>query len=243
MMKKFTALLLTVMMACGLAACGGAGAESGGTTPAPETSAPPAGESPQPEETTSPSQPAEPSEPPAQVPDSSAPTASDPPAADGSKTLIAYFSWSGNTEELAGMIQEATGGDLFAIETETPYTDDYNAVVDQAQQEQADNARPALAAQVENMDDYDTVFIGYPNWWSDVPMAVLTFLESYDWTGKTVIPFCTSGGGGFGNGINSIEAATEGAVVLEGFHVGGSSVSGAKEDVAAWLSANGITTN
>lgn len=239
MMKKFTALLLAVMMACGLAACGGTGAESGGgTTPAPETSAPPAGESPQPEETTTPSQPAEPSEPPAQVPDSS-----DPPAADGSKTLIAYFSWSGNTEELAGMIQESTGGDLFAIETETPYTDDYNAVVDQAQQEQADNARPALAAQVENMDDYDTVFIGYPNWWSDVPMAVLTFLEGYDWTGKTVIPFCTSGGGGFGNGINSIQAATEGAVVLEGFHVGGSSVSDAAEDVAAWLSANGITTN
>ena len=86
------------------------------------------------------------------------------PVEDEDKTLIAYFSWSGNTETLAGMIQEVTGGDLFAIETETPYTDDYDAVVDQAKQEQADNIRPPLAAQVENMEEYDTVFIGYPNW-------------------------------------------------------------------------------
>lgn len=220
-MKKILSMLLALTMLFSLAACG--------------TSASPASTDSQPEETTPPSQTNDSSVQPEEVPDSS-----ETPAEDGGKTLIAYFSWSGNTEALAGMIQETAGGDLFAIETETPYTDDYNAVVDQAKQEQADNIRPALAAQVENMDDYDTIFIGYPNWWSDVPMAVLTFLESYDWTGKTVIPFCTSGGGGFGNGINSIEAATEGAAVLEGFHVGGSSVDGAAEDVAAWINSLGL---
>lgn len=222
-MKKFLSMLLTLTMIFTLAACGASREQSGTSTPPADTDS-------QSEENTPPS-----SEQPEETPDSN-----EAPTEAGGKTLIAYFSWSGNTETLAGMIQEATGGDLFAIETETPYTDDYNAVVDQAKQEQADNIRPALAAQVENMDDYDTVFIGYPNWWSDVPMAVLTFLESYDWSGKTVIPFCTSGGGGFGNGVNSIKAATEGATVLEGFHVGGSSVNGAADDVATWLGGLGL---
>ena len=136
------------------------------------------------------------------------------------------------------MIADATGGELFAVEPETPYSDDYNAVVDQAKVEQSENARPAVANAVENWEDYDTVFVGYPNWWSDVPMVMLTFMESYDWSGKTVVPFCTSGGGGFGNGISSITAATSGASVLDGFHVNGSRVDGAQDDVTAWL--NGL---
>lgn len=222
-MKKMLSLLLSFAMVFMLAACGASGGQSGtsaltdGAGSQPEGDLPPA-----------------PSEQMEETPDgggSSEEASVEIPVEDEDKTLIAYFSWSGNTETLAGMIQEVTGGDLFAIETETPYTDDYDAVVDQAKQEQADNIRPPLAAQVENMEEYDTVFIGYPNWWGDVPMAVLTFLESYDWSGKTVIPFCTSGGGGFGNGIDSMEAAAEGAVILEGFHVGGSSVDGAAGDV------------
>ena len=212
-------LLLSFAMVFMLAACGASGGQSG-------TSAPPDGAGSQPEGDLPPA----PSEQMEETPDgggSSEEASVEIPVEDEDKTLIAYFSRSGNTETLAGMIQEVTGGDLFAIETETPYTDDYDAAVDQAKQEQADNIRPPLAAQVENMEEYDTVFIGYPNWWGDVPMAALTFLESYDWSGKTVIPFCTSGGGGFGNGIDSMEAAAEGAVILEGFHVGGSSVDGA----------------
>lgn len=221
-MKKWTAWLLAGMMTCALAACGGTGAGSG-TTPAPETSTPPTNDVAQPDTTPE-----------------SAP--SDPPVeeAETGKTLIAYFSWSGNTEALAGMIQETTGGDLFAMEPETPYTDDYNALLDQAQQEQADNARPALAAQVENWEQYDTIFVGYPNWWGDAPMIVLSFLESYDCTSKTVVPFCTSGGGGFGSSVDSVTASAAGATVLEGFHVGGSSVSGAAEDVAAWIDGLGL---
>lgn len=231
-MKKFLSMLLTFTMLFTLAACGASGEQSG-------SSALPADASSQSEEITLPVSSEQPVESPNGNESSTNPSA-EIPVEDGDKTLIAYFSWSGNTENLAEMIQKVTGGDLFAIETETPYTDDYDALVDQAKQEQADNIRPALAAQVENMDDYDTVFIGYPNWWSDVPMAVLTFLESYDWNGKTIIPFCTSGGGGFGNGIDSIEAATEGATILEGFHVGGSSVDGAADDVATWLDGLGL---
>lgn len=231
-MKKFLSMLLTFTMLVTLAACGASGEQSGSSTPPADTSS-------QSEENAQPVS-SEQLEETTDSTESSADPSAETPVENGGKTLIAYFSWSGNTETLAGMIQEATGGDLFAIETETPYSDDYDTVVDQAKQEQADNIRPALAAQVENMDDYDTVFIGYPNWWSDVPMAVLTFLESYDWNGKTVIPFCTSGGGGFGNGIDSIEAAAEGATILEGFHVGGSSVDGAADDVATWLDSLGL---
>lgn len=156
---------------------------------------------------------------------------------DGQNILIAYFSWSGNTEELAGMIQSETGGELFEIEPAEPYTEDYDALLDQAQQEQRENARPELAAQVENWDSYDVIFVGFPNWWSDVPMAVLSFLESYDCTGKVIVPFNTSGGGGFGNSLASIEESAAGAEILEGFTVAGDNVSGAQADVSEWISS------
>ena len=159
---------------------------------------------------------------------------------NGQNILIAYFSWSGNTEELAGMIQSETGGELFEIEPAEPYTEDYDALLDQAQQEQRENARPELAAQVENWDSYDVIFVGYPNWWSDAPMAVLSFLESYDCTGKTIVPFNTSGGGGFGNSLASIEESAAGAEILEGFTVAGDNVSSAQADVSEWISSLGL---
>ena len=99
-------------------------------------------------------------------------------------TLIAYFSWSGNTEQLAQMIQAETGGQLFEIAPATPYTEDYDQLLDVAQQEQTDNARPELDGEVENWDSYSTVFVGYPDWWSDAPMLIYSFLESYDWAGQ-----------------------------------------------------------
>lgn len=154
--------------------------------------------------------------------------------------LIVYFSWSGNTETLAGMIQAETGGDLFEIEPAEAYTDDYNELLEIASQEQEDGARPALTGKVEDWADYGTVFVGYPNWWNDAPMAVLTFLESYDCSGKRVIPFCTSGGGGFGRSLESVKDAAAGAEVLDGFHVSGSSVANAGEDVAEWIAELGI---
>lgn len=161
-------------------------------------------------------------------------------AQQGNHTLVAYFSWSGNTEQMAKMIQENTGADLFEISPATAYTDDYNALLDQAQQEQSDNARPEISAEVENWDDYDVVFVGYPNWWNDAPMIIYTFLESYDWSGKTLIPFCTSGGSGFGRSLDSVEESSAGAVMGEGLHVMGDDVEGAQEDVTEWISALGL---
>ena len=121
------------------------------------------------------------------------------------KILVAYFSRAGenynvgyiekgNTHIMADMIAEAVGADTFEIKTIKPYPEDYKECTEVAKQELAEDARPALAGKVENWQDYDTVFLGYPIWWSYPPMAVYTFLESYDWNGKTVIPFCTSAG-------------------------------------------------
>ncbi len=108
--------------------------------------------------------------------------------------LIAYFSRTGNTQEVAKEIQELTEGDIFEIETVDPYPDDYTETTEIAQEELNENARPQLSETVENIDQYDTIFLGYPIWWGNAPMAVYTFLESYDLSEKTIIPFCTSGG-------------------------------------------------
>lgn len=156
------------------------------------------------------------------------------------KTLIAVFSWTGNTMTVAAMIQSATGGDLFEITPADPYPEDYNTLTDLAKEEQRDQARPAVANTVENWDDYDTVFVGYPIWWSDAPMVVLSFLEQYDWSGKELIPFCTSGGSGFGDSLDSITASAPNAQILEGFHVLGSQADTAESDVRDWLSGLGF---
>lgn len=155
--------------------------------------------------------------------------------------LVAYFSWSGNTEQIAQLIAEETGADLFEIAPATPYTDDYNELLDIAQQEQADNARPELAAQVENWDSYDTVFVGYPNWWSDAPMAVYTFLESYDWTGKTLVPFNTSASGGFGRSLSGIGESAAEAEILEGIAFTESELPNAESCITEWLTGLGLT--
>ena len=160
--------------------------------------------------------------------------------ADGSNILIAYFSWSGNTEAVAGMIQSEVGGDLFEIAPAEPYTEDYDELLDIARDEQSSGARPALADTVDNWDSYDTVFVGYPNWWSDAPMAVYTFLESYDWTGKTLVPFNTSASGGFGRSLDSVAESAPSATILEGFTVRSSALDGAQADVSAWLAGLGL---
>lgn len=125
----------------------------------------------------------------------------------GSNMLVAYFSLAGeqygvgvieegNTSIIAHMIAEQTGADLFEIEAAIPYPTSHDELLEVSQQEMRDNARPEIAGTVENMDDYDTIFIGYPNWWADMPMIVYNFLESYDLSGKTIVPFCTHGGSG-----------------------------------------------
>ena len=159
----------------------------------------------------------------------------DPEATSEGGVLVAYFSWSGNTEQMAQMIAEETGASLFEITPAAPYTDDYDELLDIAQQEQAEDARPELAAQVENWDSCDTVFVGYPNWWSDAPMAVYTFLESYDWTGKTLIPFNTSASGGFGRSLSRIGESAAGAEILEGLDLTKSELPDAQNRITEWL--------
>lgn len=120
-------------------------------------------------------------------------------------------------------------------------TDDYDELLDIARQEQAEEARPELAAQVENWDSYDMVFVGYPNWWSDAPMAVYTFLESCDWTGKTLVPFNTSASGGFGRSLSGIEESAAGAEVLEGLDLTESELPDAESRISEWLTGLGLT--
>lgn len=186
-------------------------------------------------------------------------------AAAQSSLLVAYFSYAenaalpddvdasasasiqpwngaltGNTGVVADMIAQATGADLFSIRTVEQYPDTYDATLDQGQQEQSDGARPELATHLENLDSYDTIFLGFPNWWGDMPMAVYSFLDEVDLSGKTVIPFVTSGGSGFSNTISTIQQMEPQATVQEGLSIGASSATGAQQQVESWLSELGL---
>ena len=233
-MKKWTSLLLTLTTVLFLAACGNSGTQENTSEPPASVSGSTTEETPAPTDTETPAE--EPTEAPAEeTAESETPTAE-----DSSSVLIAYFSWSGNTEQVAQIIQQETGGDLFEIAPATPYTDDYNELLDIAQQEQSDNARPELAGQVENWEQYDTIFVGYPNWWSDAPMAVYTFLESYDWSGKTLVPFNTSASGGFGRSLSGLEESAAGASILDGISFTERTLGDAQSEVAAWLDELGL---
>ncbi|GIM28329.1 hypothetical protein CPJCM30710_09950 [Clostridium polyendosporum] len=156
------------------------------------------------------------------------------------KILVAYFSHSGNTQVIANQIHERVGGDIFEIKTVDPYPTDYNTLVDQAKQEQQDNYRPKLTTKVENMDSYDVIFVGYPNWWGTMPMAVFTFLEQYNFSGKTIIPFCTHEGSGLGRSVTDIKKLCPQSTILDGLAIRGRNVKSAKEDVSAWLRKLGM---
>ena len=167
-----------------------------------------------------------------------------------SKIWVAFFSRAdenygvgyiekGNTHIIADMIAEEIGADSFEIVRVTPYPEEYDACTDEAQQEKNANARPELTAEIENFGDYDTVFLGYPNWWGDMPMPVYTFLESYDFSGKTVIPFCTHAGSGLSGTVNTLKSKLNGATVLDGLAIAGTTAQNdqdnAKTAVLEWL--------
>lgn len=142
---------------------------------------------------------------------------------------------TGNTGVLAHMIEEATGGETFSIKTVDKYPSNYDETVKQGQEENKNNIRPELAVHIESLDDYDTIFLGFPNWWYDMPMAMYSFLDEYDFSSKTIIPFCTSGGSGFSDTIQTIRNAEPNATVLEGILIGAPSVADAKTQVTEWL--------
>lgn len=187
-------------------------------------------------------------------------TAAEPTAR---KILIAYFTAAENSgvdavasasystvegtaigcvRALADFIQADVGGDLFSIRTVETYPVGINEVIDQAAQEQAANARPELADHIDNLDDYDTIFIGYPNWWGDLPMPVYSFFGEYDLSGKTIIPFNTHNGSSLSRTVQTIQELEPNAtVVTDAFTVHESQVPDAKSDIDAWLTDIGFT--
>ena len=137
---------------------------------------------------------------------------------------------------MAEIIADTTGGDLFRIETVQDYPGTHEPLVDQAADEKADSARPELSTHIENLDAYDTVFIGYPNWWADMPMPLYTFLEEYDFSGKTIIPFNSHGGSRFSNTIETIASYEPDAdVITDGFTVSRDDVADVETDLVEWV--------
>jgi len=157
------------------------------------------------------------------------------------KTLVAYFSYSGNTREIANQIHKNAGGDIFEIQSVKPYPDDYDAVVQQARQELKSGHKPALKTKVENIKPYDLVFIGYPNWCSTVPAPVRVFLSEYDFSGKTIIPFCTHEGSGLGRSTMDISKLCPKSTLLEGVAIRGMDMKTAQNKVSEWLRKIKIT--
>lgn len=142
----------------------------------------------------------------------------------------------GNTQYVAMLISDYTDGDLFRIEPVTPYTTDHDALTDQALEEQESDARPEIKDPLESIDDYDVIFVGYPIWWGDMPQILYTFLESYDFNGKTVIPFSTHGGSGLAGTVETISSKLDGANVLDNaFTMSRNDMEEAPDEVRSWL--------
>ena len=237
-MKKITALVMAVVLAVSLAACGNTENSSG------------------PQDSRTASQNREQTQ-----AASRSEEGADGAADSGGRILIAYFAVAENsevdavasasvmtldgeamgiTEALANMIADETGGDLFSIQTSTDYPADINDVIDYAAEEQDSNARPALTTHIENLEDYDTVFVGYPNWWYDMPMAMYSFFDEYDFSGKTIIPFNSHNGSRFSDTIDTIqELEPDAAVITDGFTVRFSDAANARGDVSQWLDGLG----
>ncbi len=166
-----------------------------------------------------------------------------------SKSLIAFYSRAdenyvsgelkrletGNTEVAAGIIKELTGAQTFRIEQAQPYSADYNECIEQARSDQKRDARPELKSYPDGIEDYDTVYLGYPNYWNTMPMAVFAFLERFDFDGKIIKPFCTHEGSGMGNSEKDIKRLCQGAKVEEGLAIRGGSVSRSRELIEKWV--------
>ncbi len=149
--------------------------------------------------------------------------------------LVAYFSHSGNTRVIANQIRESVGGDIFEIVAVDPYPSDYDAVVEQARKELSEEYRPKLKTKVENMESYNVVFVGYPIWWGTIPMPVATFSSEYDFSGKTIVPFCTHEGSHLGRSVTDIKELYPQSTILDGLAVRGRDVKNAQNEVSGWL--------
>ena len=170
------------------------------------------------------------------------------------KTLIAYFSRAdenyfggamryvkvGNTEIVVGVMKDLIEADTFKIEMKDPYSPVYMTCIEEAKKDLRAKARPELVSMPESIDEYDTILLAYPNYWGTMPMAVFTFLEAFDFSGKIILPLCTNEGSGMGGSERDIKKACPGAAVKKGLPVTGSQAAGSGADVEKWLSANGL---
>ncbi len=229
-MKKLTAILLAFATLLFLAACAGGNepAGNGGNSgSAQSTSSNTGNESKRPENTSG-------SNADSTVPETNGDTTD-------SKILVAYFSATNNTEGIAKKLAEGLGADIYEITPSEPYTSedlDYGNSKSRSSVEMDDpSARPAISGSVENMEQYDVIFIGYPIWWGEAPRIMSTFIESYDFSGKTLVAFCTSASSGFGSSDDALRSAASGATWLKGqrFSAGASA-----EDVMVWANGLGI---
>ena len=144
----------------------------------------------------------------------------------------------GSVQYMAQTIQETTGGDIFQIEIEEEYPNNYDDLIAQAKDEQNTEYRPTLTTHIDNIQDYDTIFIGYPNWWGDMPMALYSFFDEYDLSGKTIIPFNTHGGSGFSNTINTISTLEPNATVIQnGLTMSRDNISSYENEVSSWINS------
>lgn len=178
------------------------------------------------------------------------------PSNTNGKNLVVYFSMPdnvddstvvidgetlGNTQYMAYVIQETVGADIFRIEPETPYPTDHDTLVDLAKEEQNDNARPSIKDTIENFDTYENIFVGYPNWWGDMPMILYSFFDEYDFSGKTIIPFNTHGGSGFSDTISTIKELEPNAEVLDGKSISRNDIQDAEQEIVDWVNSLGLT--
>lgn len=251
-MKKFLSLVLAATLLLLIPGC-----QSGG-----EAAAPSPAESPDSTPET-PAESAAPTESAASAESEEASSSPAPTASGESNVLIAYFSWAenavlegdvdavtspsvlapGNVQQLAGWVQEETGGDLFSIQVTDPYPSDWDVCLERANQERGDDARPALVRRVENLDQYDVVFLGYPNWWYGVPMALLTFLEENDLSGKQVYLFCSHGTGGLARSVEILTAAAPEAQFSDNvFDCYEEDAASSQEEIQSWVAELGLTT-
>ena len=169
-------------------------------------------------------------------------------------TLIAYFSRAdenyfggamryvkvGNTEIVSELLENLIPADRFKMEMKNPYSPVYMTCIEEAKKDLREKARPELVAMPESLDAYDTIILAYPNYWGTMPMAVFTFLEAYDFSGKTILPLCTNEGSGMGNSERDIKATCPGAIVKNGLSITGSRAAKSEPDLKRWLSANGL---
>ncbi len=171
-------------------------------------------------------------------------------AAQESRVLVTYFTMPdnvddstvtvngqtlGNNQYFAQVIQEATGADVFRIEPETPYPTDHSTLVNQASEEQDTDARPAIRDRISGFDDYDVVFVGYPIWWSNLPQIMYTFFDTYDFSGKTIIPFSTHGGSGWAGTLGTIAELEPNATMQDGLSISRNSIQDAHQEIIDWI--------